>query len=114
MSDLSGDTETADIFDEFSPKCPVCLMGMPELIDDTDNPGRVLMASQPIAAYQCDTCGWRCAGHVKQGKWMEILDDRWREQSKTRIASLRYNIVVSIIANKLSAWEFYLEHQMVA
>jgi hypothetical protein len=107
-------TETTDIFDEFSQKCPICLMGMPQLIDDTDNPDRCLIPLQPIAAYQCDTCGWKCAGHIKQGKWLNILDDRWRESSKTRIASIRYNLGVSIIANKLSAWEFYLEHQMVA
>lgn len=106
--------EVIDLFDEFSPKCPICLMGMPVLIDDTDNQDRVLIPMHPIFAYQCDTCGWKCAGHIRQGKWMEILDDRWNEKSKTRIASIRYNLGVSIIANKLSAWEFYLERQMVA
>jgi hypothetical protein len=107
-------TETFDLFDEFSTKCPICLMGMPQLIDDTDNPDRCYIPVQPIFVYQCDTCGWKCAGHIKQGEWMKILDDRWNEKSKTRIASIRHNLGVSIIANKLSAWEFYLEHQMVA
>jgi hypothetical protein len=107
-------TETADLFDEFSQKCPICLMGMPILIDDTDNPDRVLIPMQPIFAYQCDTCGWKCAGHIKQGKWIDILDERWKETSKNYIASARYRLGISIIANRLSAYEFYFTHQMVA
>jgi hypothetical protein len=106
--------KTTDVFDEFSQKCPICLMGMPDLIDDTDNPDRVMIPLHPILAYQCDTCGWKTAGHIRHGEWMKTLDDRWNEKSKCRIASIRHNLGVSIIANKLSAWEFYLEQQMVA
>ena len=106
--------ETNDLFDEFEQKCPICLMGKPILVDDTNNPNRAIMAFEPIFAYQCDTCDWKCSGHVKRGNWLEILDNRWNEQSKIFIASARYRLGISIIANKLSATEFYFTHQMVA
>ncbi len=103
-----------DLFAEFATKCPICLMGLPVLIDDTDNPNRALISLQPVAAYQCDTCGWTCAGYIKQDDWVKILDERWNMQSKTARASMRYNIGISIIENRLSAWEFYHERQMSA
>lgn len=34
-----------DIFDEFSTRCPICLMGNPVEIDDTDNPASSLDAA---------------------------------------------------------------------
>jgi hypothetical protein len=105
---------TIDIFTEFEQKCPVCLMGQPDLVDDSDNPNRAIISTHQVFTYQCDKCGFRCPGHVKADNLTEILDSRWNEKSKILIASWRYNLGVSIIDNKLSAWAFYFTHQMVA
>ncbi|WKJ88793.1 hypothetical protein QZJ86_12245 [Methylomonas montana] len=104
---------TTDLFEAFSNKCPICKMGYPELIDDTDNPNRALVSMEPIAAYQCDTCGWKTAGHVVRGDYIQTLEKRWSTVSKIQIASARYDLGISNIANRLSAWEFYFCYQMV-
>lgn len=103
-----------DIFDEFSNRCPICLMGNPVEIDDTDNPNRAMMPMQPVFAYQCDTCGWQTAAYIRVDGYEKILDDRWSNISKIMIASARYRLGISIIANKLSATEFYFTYQMIA
>lgn len=106
--------KSLDLFDEFSNLCPICLIGNPVEIDDTDNPNRAMIPLQPLYAYQCDTCGWQTAAYIQVDGYQKILDDRWQNISKIMIASARYRLGISIIANKLSATGHYFTDQMVA
>ena len=102
-----------DLFEEFSNKCLICKTGYPELIDDTDNPNRVIISSEPIATYRCTTCNYIVAGYVKRDGYMKVLDDRWVNIPKDIIAWHRFRLGISNIANRLSADSFYFCHQMI-
>lgn len=92
---------TLDLFDTFNNLCPICLTGSPIKVDVTDFRS---FTNYSVYALACNTCNFVTPGHVNADGYEKILQFRWDDKNKILIDSKRYDLGISIIKDKISAY----------